>query len=46
MTAQMWLQIGLVLLIVFLLSILVGRYLADIRHGSEDPVGSGLRSAR
>src|SRR5271167_4543345 len=30
MTAQMWLQIGLVLLIVFLLSIPVGRYLADI----------------
>src|SRR5271169_1737571 len=30
MTVQMWLQIGIVLLIVFLLSILVGRYLADI----------------
>jgi potassium-transporting ATPase potassium-binding subunit len=30
MTGQTWLQIGLVLLIVFLLSIPVGRYLADI----------------
>jgi K+-transporting ATPase A subunit len=30
MTAQMWLEIGLVLLIVFLLSIPIGRYLANI----------------
>jgi K+-transporting ATPase A subunit len=30
MTAQSWLQIGLVLLCIFLLSIPVGRYLANI----------------
>ena len=30
MTAQMWLQFGLVLLIVFLLNVPVGRYLTDI----------------
>ena len=35
MTAQMLLQIGLVLLIVFLLSIPVGRYLADIVMGRK-----------
>ena len=41
MTAQMWLQIGLVLLIVFLLSIPIGRYLANIvmdRKTRLDPV--------
>jgi K+-transporting ATPase ATPase A chain len=41
MTAQIGLQIGLILLIVFLLSIPVGRYLADIvmdRKTRLDPV--------
>src|SRR5271167_2383178 len=49
MTAQVWLQIGLVLLIVFLLSIPVGRYLADIVMGRKtwldrvfDPVDKAI----
>jgi K+-transporting ATPase A subunit len=48
MTAQMWLQIGLVLLIVFLLGIPVGRYLAAIvmdRKTWFDPVFDRIDNA-
>jgi hypothetical protein len=49
MTAQMWLQIGLVLLIVFLLSVSVGRYLTDIvmdRRTRLDPVFDPVEESR
>ena len=46
MTAQIVLQIGLILLIVFLLSISARPVSRRHRHGSEDPVGSGLRPGR
>ena len=49
MTAQMWLQIGLVLLIVFLLRVPVGRYLAEIvmdRKTRLDPVFDPVEESR
>lgn len=49
MIAQIWLQIGLALLIIFLLSVAVGRYLADIivdRRTRLDPVFDPVEESR
>jgi hypothetical protein len=49
MIAQMWLQIGPVLLIVFLLSVPVGRYLTDIImdwRTRSDPVSDPVEESR